>query len=204
MNFENSNQPRVNREGAGWNEIEEKDKRIEELEAEIERLKQEARYDTATGILNKNGFEKEVESRFVEQLNQHEGHDQRERQPEPLNVVFADLNGFKPINDEYGHEAGDRMLTAVAQNLESELRASDVVARIGGDEFLVAFTGDKKARESVRYKVKHAIENAEIDAAGEQLSVGASVGAATHEPGEDITETIQRADEEMYSEKKER
>lgn len=183
---------------------EEKDERIRQLEERIAELEKEAHYDGLTNLLNRRGFQKEVESRFIDELEQRAEYEQRERPPEPVNVIAIDLNGFKPINDKHGHEAGDRMLAAVAERLTSELRSSDVIARVGGDEFVVAFAGDEKVRETLRHKVKEVIESTSISVGGKELSVGTSVGAASHEPGEEIGDTVARADDAMYEQKNER
>lgn len=176
---------------------------IKRLQERIEQLEKKVYYDEMTGLLNRRGFQKEIESRFIDALNQVPENEQRSKPVEPVNIIFADLNDFKPINDKYGHAVGDKILNAVSENLLKELRESDVVARIGGDEFLIAFTGNKKIHEVVKYKVKKIIENTKIFFENEELSVGVSIGGAVNDLKEDISQTIEKADLAMYEQKKE-
>jgi diguanylate cyclase (GGDEF)-like protein len=176
---------------------------IERLQKKIEELEKKVYYDEMTGLLNRRGFQKEIESRFIDALNQVPENEQRSKPVEPINIIFADLNDFKPINDRYGHAVGDKILTAVSENLIKGLRESDVVARIGGDEFLIAFTGNKKVHEVVKYKIKKIIENTKVFFENEELSVGVSVGGAVNDLNKDISQTIKSADLAMYEQKKE-
>ncbi len=176
---------------------------IERLQKKIEELEKKVYYDEMTGLLNRRGFQKEIESRFIDALNQVPENEQRSKPVEPINIIFADLNDFKPINDKYGHAVGDKILTAVSENLVKGLRESDVVARIGGDEFLIAFTGNTKVHEVVKYKIKKIIENTKVFFENEELSVGVSVGGAVNDLNEEISQTIENADMAMYQQKKE-
>lgn len=89
------------------------------------RLAKVSALDPLTRALNRRGFDERLEAAFAE----------AQRSGEPLTVVFADLDRFKEINDRYGHQAGDRLLTWIAGRLSQGLRAHDAVGRIGGDEF---------------------------------------------------------------------
>ncbi|MEV4641408.1 GGDEF domain-containing protein [Actinoplanes sp. NPDC049548] len=95
------------------------------------RLAEVSRADPLTQALNRRGFDE----RFAAELAE------AQRSGEPLTLVFADLDGFKEINDRYGHQSGDRLLTWTADRLAAELRAHDAVGRIGGDEFAVVLSG---------------------------------------------------------------
>jgi diguanylate cyclase (GGDEF)-like protein len=94
--------------------------RISELEARID-------IDPLTDILNRRGFERELKRSLA----------YVKRYGTSVALVYVDLDGFKPVNDHHGHAAGDTVLKAIAAALVRNVRASDVVARIGGDEFAV-------------------------------------------------------------------
>ncbi len=117
-----------------------------------------------------------------------------------LAVLFMDLDDFKPINDRFGHHAGDLALIEVSRRLKSALRESDVVARVGGDEF-VAFTQDMENRESARVVAEKLEETlkAPIMVNGIPCTVGLSIGIAVY-PGDGKTadDLLRKADEAMY------
>ncbi|GAB1483774.1 hypothetical protein MASR2M78_25900 [Treponema sp.] len=122
------------------------------------------------------------------------------RTKKTLALLYMDLDDFKPINDLHGHAVGDQALIAVAARLKQALRASDVVARVGGDEFiaLVADVEDEKAAELVAKKLVDAF-NEPINLDGKQCKLGLSIGIALY-PGDaqKSDELIRRADEAMY------
>lgn len=103
----------------------------------IERL---ARTDALTGLTNRHALPVALDQALAA----------AERDGRPLGVLFIDLDRFKAINDSLGHEAGDQVLVEAAQRLRSRLRASDIVARIGGDEFVVALTGMQDEADAAR------------------------------------------------------
>lgn len=182
---------------------------VDELRAEIGRLNEEliraewriaeletrADVDPLLDILNRRGFERELQRSlaFV----------QRYRAPAVL--LYVDLDGFKAINDRYGHAAGDALLKTVVRHLTAHVRASDVVARLGGDEFgvlmwhIAADQAALKARE-----MEAAIEVASVDYGAARLSVGASVGTVSLGADIDAAAAIDAADRAMYARKKER
>lgn len=97
----------------------------EELAADRDRYAHEARIDLLTGLDNRAGWESQVAS---EEARRH-------RYPRPVTVVSADLDNVKAVNDNFGHEAGDRLIRAAADLLRQHARAADRIARVGGDEF---------------------------------------------------------------------
>jgi len=116
-------------------------------------------------------------------------------------VMFIDLDGFKDINDEFGHAAGDKVLIEVGQRIVTELRQTDTVARIGGDEFIVVMTNIKqtKAISHVAVKIINSVNKA-IAFQGAQLHVTASIGIAKYPlHGTTSSELMKNADKAMYS-----
>jgi diguanylate cyclase (GGDEF)-like protein len=120
-------------------------------------------------------------------------------------VIFLDLDGFKPINDQYGHAVGDRVLVEVARRLQTVARQrSDVVARLGGDEFVILCedTDPAQARHTVQ-QIRAALANPIDIVDGPPLTVGVSVGVATAGiAGEaSANELLRDADTAMYDDK---
>ncbi|PPK52469.1 bifunctional diguanylate cyclase/phosphodiesterase [Marinobacter persicus] len=120
-------------------------------------------------------------------------------------VLFLDLNGFKPINDQYGHDTGDAVLQQVAERLESIVRDSDTFARFGGDEFVFVITGylsmstARVGAEAMASKLLAALEQP-FKVEQEQLYVGASIGIALYPfDSEDPEQLIKLADQAMYT-----
>lgn len=115
-------------------------------------------------------------------------------------LLFVDLDGFKAVNDGYGHEAGDRVLKDVAARLERSVRQTDTVARIGGDEFLMILPGLKTASEAEQLGDKAIAALSEPVAWGEtSLHVGASIGIALYpRDGVDGRQLLRLADQAMY------
>jgi diguanylate cyclase (GGDEF)-like protein len=127
------------------------------------------------------------------------------RGPESLALLFVDLDHFKPINDTFGHEAGDRVLVEVAARLRNACRRGDTVARLGGDEFTVLCEQvDERTALSVVERI-HGELAAPFEVSGEQVPLSASVGIALSEgPDIDAEAALRRADEAMYRAKKQR
>jgi two-component system cell cycle response regulator len=120
-----------------------------------------------------------------------------------LAVVLVDLDRFKPVNDEYGHDAGDRVLAAVAERMGSRLRREDVLGRWGGEEFLVLLPdtdagGAVQAAEDLR----EAVGGAPIRWHATPLSITVSAGVAVRVPGETPEQLVRRADEALYAAKR--
>lgn len=122
-----------------------------------------------------------------------------DRHGDVVGVVFLDLDEFKPVNDTFGHAAGDHVLRIVADRLTESVREYDTVARMGGDEFLVLFPRLKSRDELAHLgrKVHDCIE-APIDLEGREVKVTATVGLAIYRDHEAPDELISRADRAMY------
>lgn len=151
---------------------------------------QQANSDPLTGLANRRGLIVKLETAFRQNL--------------PFALFYIDLDKFKPVNDQYGHEMGDAVLRQVAEILRSCVRDSDTVARLGGDEFVMVYFGltERKILEERAQRV--------LDALGEpmwinntRIKIGGSVGV-TVAPGDGASvETIMNAaDETMYAVKK--
>ena len=124
---------------------------------------------------------------------------------QPFMLLYMDLNGFKKINDVLGHGYGDRLLMEVARRLEKFLGPSDILSRIGGDEFvmILKLDADNKAKQAVDKKIHEAIsEPYNLSGDATEESVGISIGIAFFpEDGTDHEHLIKIADERMYMDK---
>jgi diguanylate cyclase (GGDEF)-like protein/PAS domain S-box-containing protein len=156
-------------------------------QAELERI---AHFDTLTGLPNRRLLGDRMQLALS----------RARRTGKLLAVCYLDLDGFKPINDQHGHEAGDKVLVTVSRNLQTTLRGEDTLARLGGDEF-VLLLGDLAGHEECRHML-HRI----LDAVARPISLGnlmvgvsASVGV-TFYPDEEVDgDTLLRhADHAMY------
>ena len=122
-----------------------------------------------------------------------------------LALLFIDLDKFKPINDELGHEVGDWLLQAVAQRILACLRASDTAARLGGDEFVVLLPDQQNSDAAVvvAEKIRHALAQEFVTDQGMVLNISSSIGVALY-PDHGTTEKdlLRLGDEAMYQAKK--
>ena len=178
-------------------------RRLSRLENENKQLKQVAYYDELTresAVLSRYGFMEHMKARATEI-------DDRTRRGESRQnaLLFIDLDKFKAVNDKYGHEAGDIVLQAFASAVQSVLRGSDVIGRIGGDEFAVVARVSKNAGLlRLKYRIEQAIALVSVVYQGTKLPVSASVGGALFRsdegngPNDIIKKTLRRADEDMY------
>lgn len=164
-------------------------------------LAHRAEHDSLTGLVNRARFE----SRLHELLEPGSS-SQRLGQSRQIAVLFIDLDGFKPVNDTYGHAAGDAVLVAVADRLRDSTRGSDLIARLGGDEFAVLLeVRDHDEVTTVSDRILSSLKRP-IPHDGQQLHIGASIGIADTHIGADIAsktaaELLHAADLAMYSAK---
>ena len=162
----------------------------------LDRIEELAYTDPLTGLPNRRRLEERVETALWDARS---GSD-------TVALLFVDLDGFKAVNDELGHAAGDELLQAVARTLRTRLRRGDLLARLGGDEFLVALTGlapESAAAEARRVAdALSATVAVPMPAAGREVTVGASVGVAVYPAdGEEFGALLHRADMDMYARK---
>lgn len=125
---------------------------------------------------------------------------QASRTQQLVAVMFIDLDGFKPVNDQFGHLVGDRLLRAVSERLRSAVRQSDAIARVGGDEF-VAIAYDVETVASASAMAEKLLEalSAPFMVRGNRLAVSASVGIAVFPAdGLDVETLMNKADQAMY------
>lgn len=117
-------------------------------------------------------------------------------------LLFMDIDHFKPVNDLHGHNTGDQVLVMVAETLRSNLRASDIIVRWGGEEFVVLLR-DNLAAETIAIaeKLRALVERSHLPIAESLLRVTLSVGATMLRPNDTIESAIQRADALMYQSK---
>lgn len=175
-------------------------RQVRDMEAETTSLRGEIKTkqdlavkDSLTGAYNRAGYEERITEEFA----------RRQRVSSPLSLVFADCNKFKKINDTFGHSAGDLVLVKVAEALKNRARTSDIVARYGGDEFVVLLpdTPIDGAEIFARDACKKII-NAGFNNNGEPLDVSISCGITEVREGDTPITALQRADEAMYQAKK--
>ncbi|GAA1608508.1 GGDEF domain-containing protein [Actinoplanes couchii] len=157
----------------------------EVLEEQRDALEHQASHDALTGLLNRAAFD----TRAAEILA---------FSSDGVTAMILDLDGFKPVNDTLGHAAGDDVLVVVARRLAAELRAGDLVSRIGGDEFAILLTEAADAPEVAGRLLRRIGEPMRVH--GHTVTVGGSIGLAAAEDG-DLNGLLRRADTAMYEAK---
>jgi diguanylate cyclase (GGDEF)-like protein/PAS domain S-box-containing protein len=162
--------------------------------ASVQELSRRARYDELTDLPNRRTFYEHVQ-RAIGLLKRRSTH--------RFAVLFIDVDHFKEVNDEFGHGVADELLAVVARRLESSVRAEDVVARIGGDEFgilLNGITGVADANDAAERIALQMREPMTIDqyVVGATLSIGIAIGKVRYDRPEDI---LRDADSAMYTAK---
>ncbi len=175
------------------------DKRIAELtaalrdaEARIRYLENLAHVDELTGILNRRGFLREL-SRAASYV---------QRYSIPVTLVLLDLDGFKEINDRHGHPVGDAVLVQVARVMVSSVRGSDVVARIGGDEFaLILFHADTATAAQSMIGLQQRLGKARVAVEESMIQIEASIGLAPLTGDAPVEHILEMADRSLYSAK---
>lgn len=168
-----------------------------ERHALVEELERRANEDALTGLANRHALFKQTEV-LIHNL---------ERNGLPLAVALLDLDGFKGVNDRWGHNAGDQVIINFAKRLQGNLRSSDLVARIGGDEFVWVLTNYKSTqslREVLEKKLRALIKPLDLEEHPEAPKdlIKVSLGVAEWQPGLNLKELLMRADQAMYRSKK--
>ena len=156
----------------------------------LEESERIAAIDPLTGIANRRRIEQAIEE-FTARAR-------------PFCIMLFDLNGFKQINDQLGHSAGDDLLHQFATELRLVVRSSDLAGRWGGDEFIALLDCGMVVAESLVARIRDWVFGEYTVHAGPDASrvkVSASIGLAAWAPGEDVAATIRRADSAMYRDK---
>jgi len=160
--------------------------KMSELTAQLKTAESQARNDPLTGLSNRR--------RLAEFL--------RDMDVETVSFVMLDIDFFKKINDKYGHDAGDEVLTDLADVLVSSVREGDMVARLGGEEFCVVFPdGNLEIAAGLAEKLRMAIDVHDFKTSAGLIPVAISLGVAERLPGEANSEWIKRADAALYQSK---
>jgi diguanylate cyclase (GGDEF)-like protein len=163
------------------------------LEAQTRELERQAITDDLTGLYNRR-YTNEVLAREFQRSERHHS---------PLSLPLFDVDNFKLINDRYGHACGDEALRAIARELRAGLRATDIAARMGGDEFLIIFLETEPVRAWIgldRLRARLAtIELGQADGAPLQMTI--SGGLTSWFPGDTPDEALKRTDRLLYEAK---
>ncbi len=163
------------------------------LKEQLREMENRAHHDVLTGLANRRYFIEGLKLRIL----------RCQRYGNQTALLFLDVDGLKQVNDDYGHQAGDVLLAKLAEILKNNIRASDMVARIGGDEFAILL--DNVGPKGVEQKVASLltlIEEAEIEYGQSRLDLSAAIGHCFVGPDDHVDDLMSRADAAMYREKR--
>ncbi|HEV2594576.1 MAG TPA: GGDEF domain-containing protein [Sphingomicrobium sp.] len=166
--------------------------KVARLQERVEQLDQLAHQDPLINLPNRRGFMRELE-RLIARVD---------RYGLKAAMLFVDVDGLKIINDSFGHRAGDEALIQVANLLAKGVRHSDVVARIGGDEFgILLECADEDAAQETAARLVDQISGCEFLHDGEPLPLGVAIGVGMIDCLDTPEAVMERADEAMYRRK---
>jgi diguanylate cyclase (GGDEF)-like protein len=170
-------------------------KKLSSTQAQIAELETRVDEDPLTGLLNRRGFTKALE-RTLHYAKRYRA---------TAALLYLDLDGFKAVNDRHGHAAGDWVLGRVGRMLAGSVRASDVAARVGGDEFTVILWNLNEAQAEAKARaLETMISHSPFEQKGKRYALGLSAGLTMLTPEDTSEAVIARADAAMYTRKKER
>ncbi len=177
---------------SGRSEVESLEEKVKKLEKELDKTKEESLKDHLTGLLTRRAYEeavKSIENQFIRNNTQYA-------------VVFFDLDHFKKVNDDYGHHAGDIILSTFAKVLDKNTRDLDIVGRYGGEEFVAIIHFNLK-RELLKYlkRIKSIISENEFLYKNQKIRITFSAGVAVRNDHNSYDSTIQKADVLLYEAK---
>ncbi len=159
------------------------------LEAQLQSL---ATRDPLTGALNRRAFDQAVQPELA----------RCERQAHSLSLALMDLDHFKQINDQYGHSVGDQVLQSFTRCCQQHIRASDRLARFGGEEFIILLVDtDSKAAMRLMQRLRQSVHQLQPDPAEANLSVRFSAGVTQWQAGDTLDSMVRRADRALYQAK---
>ncbi len=153
------------------------------------RLEKQAETDELTGIANRRAFERRINSAISLNLNILR----------PFSLVLLDLDGFKEVNDTYGHVEGDLVLKRISEAIMGSIRNSDFCARWGGDEFIILVDGEADQAKAIAERIRLAVE--EMSETNSEAGVTISCGVAQYADGDSLDSLTKRADTAMYNSK---
>ena len=166
---------------------------ITQLKSEKDKLEELAYTDPLTGLSNRRFFLEEMK-RVLETAKRYK---------EPLSILMLDVDNFKRINDEYGHDVGDMILKQLAEVIRRSIRSSDIAARFGGEEFIVALPKtDEKGALMVAERIRQEFKKSKVKVDGKDVGTTVSIGVATLDEGYDLDRLIKEADEALYEAKR--
>jgi diguanylate cyclase (GGDEF)-like protein len=170
-------------------EIDQLREQVAQLQQRVQQLDELAHQDTLITLPNRRGFMRALE-RFIDRASRYGEH---------TAMLYVDVDGLKMINDSFGHHAGDQALIQVAEMLIAGVRKSDVVARIGGDEFgiLLAHSEEATAHETAN-RLIDLIAGSDFTHDGDVLPLSVAIGVATIGADDTPEDIMCRADAEMY------
>ncbi len=160
----------------------------------VEYFRIQSRTDHLTGLLNRRAF--------IDALRTVSGSSHRNANDNKA-LLTIDLDHFKQVNDRYGHDAGDAILMQVAVLFGENLRADDVIARLGGEEFAIALCrGTAGETWAVAQRLRHAVENNVFNYEGQEIRLTISLGLVRYGQGENLDAALRKADLLTYKSKK--
>jgi diguanylate cyclase (GGDEF)-like protein len=165
---------------------------VAQLQQRVEQLDHLAHQDSLIDLPNRRGFLRELD-RIIARAGRYDA---------KAALLFVDVDGLKAINDSFGHRAGDEALIQVAGLLSSGVRKSDMVARIGGDEFgILLENADEASAHETASRLIDLIAGCEFVHDGDELPLSVAIGVGLIEPTDTAATVMARADEEMYRRK---
>ncbi|HEX9172799.1 MAG TPA: diguanylate cyclase [Telluria sp.] len=177
---------------AAHKEVQDAEQRIRELEDQLRHMSELVREDQLTGSLNRRGLEDVYERESA----------RAERRGSPLCVALLDLDNFKRLNDTHGHVAGDGALRHLVKVVKETLRSMDVIARFGGEEFLILLPETTlEAAEQTMLRVQRELTRHFFLHDNEKLLITFSAGIALRHADEELPKLVERADRAMYQAK---
>ncbi|MGH8630395.1 MAG: GGDEF domain-containing protein [Burkholderiales bacterium] len=156
----------------------------------VDKIKQVSDTDDLTGLYNMRAFSSILQRAFKQAVRH--GH--------PLSIVMADSDNLKAVNDAHGHEAGNRLLQHLVRCIRDELRGSDVMARFGGDEFVVLLPEtSRRGAQEMSERIRKSVEASRFDIRGGDINITVSIGIASYpEDGGNLEVVLDKADKAMY------
>ncbi|MGX6603244.1 diguanylate cyclase domain-containing protein [Micromonosporaceae bacterium Da 78-11] len=158
---------------------------VSESQALHDQLRHEAEHDALTGLPNRRRMRRTLNASL---------------RTGPVALLLIDLDGFKPVNDRYGHETGDELLRQAGVRLSDCVREQDVVSRVGGDEFVIVMPGvhDRTDAELMAGRLRAELGRP-FPIAGDDITIGGSVGVHLAAPEDEPDQALRAADEAMYA-----